>query len=91
MTLEEAKAELDKFVKLKTTMRPTFADVLMSDDVVEVRHGLWKNEIDTGAEMMACSVCGARVVKLPYISAVGRKGYAYCPYCGAKMEGEKNG
>jgi len=36
MTLEEAKAELDKFVKLKTTMRPTFADMLMSANVVEV-------------------------------------------------------
>lgn len=36
MTLTEAKEELDKFVRLKTTMRPTFADVLMSDDVQEV-------------------------------------------------------
>lgn len=50
------------------------------------RHGRWKNEIDTGTEMMACSVCGARVVKQPYISAVGSKGYAYCPYCGARMD-----
>lgn len=36
MTLDEAKAELEKFVQLKTTMRPTFADILTSADVAEV-------------------------------------------------------
>ena len=36
MTLDKAKNELNEFVKLKTTMRPVFADVLASDDVVEV-------------------------------------------------------
>ena len=29
MTLPEAKAELEKFVKLKTTLRPAFVDVLL--------------------------------------------------------------
>lgn len=29
MTLEQAKAELEKFVKLKTTQRPAFVDVLL--------------------------------------------------------------
>lgn len=36
MTLTEAKNELDKFVKLKTTQRPVFADVLTGEDVVQV-------------------------------------------------------
>lgn len=30
MTLDEAKAELEKFVRLKTTMRPAFIDVLLN-------------------------------------------------------------
>lgn len=34
MTLEEAKVELEKFVKLKTTMRPAFVQPLL--DAVEV-------------------------------------------------------
>lgn len=34
MTLEEAKAELKKFVSLKTTMRPAFVQPLM--EAVEV-------------------------------------------------------
>lgn len=29
MTLEQAKTELEKFVKLKTTQRPAFVDVLL--------------------------------------------------------------
>ena len=29
MTLEEAKKELEKFVKLKTTQRPAFLDVIL--------------------------------------------------------------
>lgn len=36
MTLPEAKAELEKFVKLKTTLRPAFVDVLLNADLVEV-------------------------------------------------------
>ena len=34
MTLENAKAELEKFVKLKTSMRPSFVQPLL--DAVEV-------------------------------------------------------
>lgn len=34
MTLEEAKVELEKFVKLKTSMRPAFVQPLL--DAVEV-------------------------------------------------------
>lgn len=34
MTIEEAKAELEKFVNLKTTMRPTFVDVLLKAEPV---------------------------------------------------------
>lgn len=34
MTLEEAKNELEKFVKLKTTMRPAFLDVILKAEPV---------------------------------------------------------
>lgn len=36
MTIDQAKAEMLKFVKLKTTLAPAFADVLMNADVVTV-------------------------------------------------------
>ena len=34
MTIEEAWSELEKFVNLKTTMRPTFVDVLLNAEPV---------------------------------------------------------
>lgn len=42
MTLENAKAELEKFVKLKTTMRPAFVQPLLdSVEVVRCKDCLW--------------------------------------------------
>ena len=34
MTLEKAKQELEKFVQLKTTLRPSFVDVLLNAEEV---------------------------------------------------------
>lgn len=34
MTLEKAKQELEKFVQLKTTLRPSFVDVLLNAEGV---------------------------------------------------------
>ena len=45
-------------------------------DVVEVVHGKWIN----GNNIVTCSVCGS--------IAIPHDGKAYCPYCGAKMDGE---
>ena len=50
------------------------------------KKGMWKTEYDTHTKMLACSACGGRVIYSAYTSAVGTKGYAYCPYCGARME-----
>ena len=89
MTLTEAKKELEKFVELKTTMRPAFLDVLLQAE--EVRHGRWRDSRDTGVIFMECSVCKARVKKFAYLGAVGTNGIRYCPYCGAKMDEVEDG
>ena len=83
MTLEEAKVELEKFVSLKTTMRPAFVQPLL--DAVEVKHGEWITEKDNDTPMLRCSVCGSRARKYNYMASVGTKGLSYCPYCGAQM------
>lgn len=83
MTLEEAKVELEKFVKLKTTMRPAFLQPLL--DAVEVKHGEWITEKDNDTPMLRCSVCGSRARKYNYMASVGTNGLSYCPYCGAQM------
>ena len=57
MTLEEAKVELEKFVSLKTTMRPAFVQPLL--DAKEVKHGEWITEKDNDTPMPRCSPCGS--------------------------------
>lgn len=65
-----------------------FIDKEPAADVVEVRHGIWKEwwpgiaEIMTGEEMLyRCSACDAKYADID--------GYKYCPYCGAKMDKEE--
>lgn len=73
MTLEEAKNELEKFVKLKTTLRPAFLDVILKAE--PVRHGKW---IHNGFMEVKCNNCGNVFHELEDIN--------YCPNCGAKMD-----
>ena len=48
-------------------------------DVVEVKHGKWENfEIP---HMMRCSECGVSDLD------IHRTKFAFCPNCGAKMDG----
>lgn len=56
--------------------------------IEERKKGKWKEEIDTGERMLACSACGGRVFLETYETAVGEHGYRFCPYCGADMRGE---
>lgn len=76
MTLEEAKKDLERFVSLKTSMRPAFVDVLLQAE--PVMHGEWKVWYHGDNNFSySCNVCGigSSLVKT-----------RYCPYCGAKME-----
>ena len=56
-----------------------------SADVVEVRHGEWIKDDDDVCWWLECSVCCE-------IPPKNRYGYylqsAYCPNCGAKMDGK---
>ena len=53
-------------------------------DAEPVRHGRWLEKHPTYASaqksrMSVCSACGA---------TKGRKSWPYCPYCGARMDGD---
>ena len=64
-------------------------------DVAPVVHGRWICEWDTdlGITTVICSRCkDAREVRGCYVSTGGEGMYdedAYCPHCGAKMDGER--
>lgn len=55
-----------------------------SADVVEVRHG-YNKDFDYPS-LFECSVCGA----LDGDTYTGEGEYKYCPWCGAKMDGERS-
>ena len=98
MTLEEAKVELEKFVKLKTSMLPAFVQPLL--DAVEQKHGHWTIEDIITYErsyggtlyepVYKCSRCG-RVTE-SYVRGdepimPEDAGFPeFCGHCGAKMD-----
>lgn len=47
--------------------------------------GRWEKRIDNGIKMLECPECECRVIRIPYENAVGRKGFQFCPCCGAKL------
>ena len=81
MTLDEAKKDLEKFVKLKTTLRPAFVDVLLNTE--EVKHGHWLfYEEPDGYYHTECSECGQWCDEDVFLKGK----WHYCPNCGAKMD-----
>ena len=50
---------------------------LPTADVAPVEHGVWRPAKDDPHRRRYCSVCG--MYSKPY--------YAYCPHCGAEMQG----
>ena len=75
--------------RLETMLENGKFDCLMNEnraintsaDVETVRHGRWKCHGDCG--VTECSACGWSIEE--YVCD-----YAYCPNCGAKMDGSSN-
>ena len=60
-------------------------------DAVPVRHGEWKPHPIKGCEEWdVCSACGIGTHRR-LVSDLGEEeySYSYCPWCGAKMDGEQ--
>lgn len=58
---------------------------LPAADVAPVRHGRWK--YNTDFQVWNCSECGENPHKGTGVVAVEEKLPAYCPHCGARMDG----
>lgn len=57
-------------------------------DAVEVKRGEWIHKPQIGwGETWVCSICGEKTTS----SFIGKPRYEYCPMCGAKMDGEREG
>lgn len=85
MTIEEAKVDLEKFVRLKTTMRPAFLDVILN--ALEEKQGYWVQQFHN---VYKCSNCGFSESDILHSTKDwAMEEFRYCPYCGAKMLGVK--
>lgn len=51
----------------------------------------YRHVIDTGFDMLECPECEGRIQYNPFSWAVGDKGFAFCPYCGADLRRDKDG
>ena len=67
-----------------------FIETAETADVQEVRHGHWiEKDLDNFRKVeCSCSICGWSGVE-NYDSYVDIHDFEFCPYCGAKMDGEE--
>lgn len=54
-------------------------------DAEPIRHGMWKYVTVVDEGFWRCSSCGT-----PSEASGAKVLYKYCPFCGAKMDGDKN-
>ena len=57
-------------------------EAIQVEDVELIRHGKWTFNANNGHPYAHCSSCDRKMSTTLY-------GYAYCPRCGAKMDGDK--
>lgn len=70
--------------KMLLEENPECEHFISAADVVEVRHGRW---VEEGCGLLVCSKCNFEYDH----SGMPFEGLYYCPKCGAKMDGDKNG
>ena len=59
-------------------------DDMPTEDVQEVKHGRWEPfDLTWGRSVYACTSCG-EAFEVP--TECGKPMYAFCPYCGARMD-----
>ena len=84
--------EKEKFLAMETLARKCI-DADLDVEVVEVRHGYWKddNRVSHSAKFR-CSLCdGLAYYPQPTRDKAWKRccPYKYCPNCSAKMDGER--
>ena len=61
-------------------------DIKNQDTINNVKHGHWEESKCLDDCFWVCSCC-----KFPSQAVAAPKLYKYCPNCGARMDGDKNG
>lgn len=72
-------------IKFDVETATDFLNDIKDADVVEVKHGEWIQLDECANEGVYCSICHKKVYKIEYANQALKS--AYCPNCGAKMDG----
>ena len=77
----------------KWVMRDSDLEALPAVDLTPVVHGRWVSLTECANEGVYCSVCHKKVYKADYAWSNKRikMRSAYCPNCGARMDGDNDG
>lgn len=74
-------------LKRAYTRAAAIIEQITAEDVQPVKHGRWENPVSVGNGIMFCSVCRNEAY---WDTDYGQQLFDYCPYCGARMDGENN-
>ena len=92
--LENAKEILWHDISLSSIYAAKLVDIFLAcvkvfpaADVAPVRHGVWASE----ETAVTCTACGRSYDTDFEIKRNVISNFDYCPNCGAKMDGDKNG
>lgn len=78
---------------LSRALDKTIEQYIKENDLEKVRHGKWIKDVskrrgDGEIYDYMCNICGTPAVKSGYRNC--DVFLAYCPHCGAKMDGKEN-
>lgn len=59
-----------------------------SADVQPMKHGTWRKAEQCYDTYVECSECGLNLEMSNYVESEWRELLKYCPYCGARMDGD---
>lgn len=76
---------MDTIWKPEIVALKCFVEGIPAADVAPVRYGRWK--YNTDFQVWNCSECGENPHKGTGVVTTAEKLPAYCPHCGAKMDG----
>lgn len=90
--IDAEKIPFIKYINGSVNVEKEVIDAMPTADVQKVKHGHW---FFTEYDFFDCSVCGNAYFNGCNSTAEAKKRlekgydlYEYCPYCGAKMDGE---
>lgn len=86
-TMPRDQAIKDAVETLEKAFKIGRAELLHALDAQCVKHGRWESPVSVGNGIKFCSVCRNEAY---WDTDYGQQLFDYCPYCGARMDGDTN-